>query len=143
MSTFNEIVFVVTLLLTTSCREKTNVVVAAIGYTDTIPVTETAVDTTPSYHDQYREVSITGHFTYMADAAFFESCDGKFKGPVSHDGEYLKTEKAYLNATENGGEKVFIEVIGQYLDQLDMEDKNQNHLVIDKLIELNPYRECE
>lgn len=107
--------------------------------TDTLPVEEKAA----SYHDEYKGRSITGHFTYFADAAVFQYCDRKKTLPVSMEGDYKKTEEAYLNSVENGGDPAFIELLGEVLQREDMEGHLKDHLVIDQLIELNIYRNCE
>lgn len=138
--------FIATLFTIVSCIQSnvksTEVISLAATDTimkDTIPVQ----DTFASYHDEFKGKSITGHFTYYADAASFKFCYSNKTLPVSMEGEYKKTEKAYLNSVENGGDPAFIEVLGAVLKRENMEGNIKDHLVIDQLIELNLYRNCE
>ena len=97
-----------------------------------------------SYHQDYKGLSITGHFRYMADAASFTPCNDTKNYEVMMSGEeYQKTERSYLNAVEKGGDEAFIEVLGKWEEMANMEDRIVKTLVIHQLIELNPYRDCE
>lgn len=100
--------------------------------------------TEASYHDDYKDVSIVGHFVYFADAEIFTPCNSNEGFPVTSDqGDVIKNlQTAYLNTIEKSAEPVFIEVLGKYEPRPAMEGDTQMTLVIDQLIELNAYRDC-
>ena len=96
-----------------------------------------------SYHDEYKGKSMIGHFIYFADAAVFTPCGQKKAIPVQMGtGEYLKLEKAY-SATVEGGTPCFAEFLGK-VKKLPSYDggKKVDMIVVEKLIEVQLYREC-
>ena len=96
-----------------------------------------------SYHDEYNGKSMIGHFIYFADAAVFTPCGQKKAIPVQMGtGEYLKLEKAY-SATVEGGTPCFAEFLGK-VKKLPSYDggKKVDMIVVEKLIEVQFYREC-
>jgi hypothetical protein len=96
-----------------------------------------------TYPVEYRENSMTGHFIYFADAAVFTPC-GKTKPIPVQMGtqEYLKLEKAYSNTVE-GGIPCFVEFLGK-IRKLPSYDggKKVDMIVVEKLIEVQYFREC-
>jgi hypothetical protein len=96
-----------------------------------------------TYQDEYRENTMIGHFIYFADAAVFTPC-GKTKPIPVQMGtqEYLKLEKAYSNTVE-GGTPCFVEFLGK-IKKLPSYDggKKVDMIVVEKLIEVQYYREC-
>lgn len=97
-----------------------------------------------SYHDETKHISLIGHFQYFADAHNFTPCGTSENMPVtSDDGEIMiNLESAYSNTVEEAGAKVFMEVLGEYGLRPGMEGDSLKTLVIEKLIELNAYRDC-
>ena len=100
-------------------------------------------DTDISYHDEYKGKSMIGHFIYFADAAVFTPC-GKTKAIPVQMGtqEYLKMEKAY-SSTMEGGTPCFVEFLGK-IEKLPSYDsgKKVDMIVVQKLIEVQFYRDC-
>lgn len=85
-----------------------------------------------------------GFFKYFADAAVFKPCDEeRYYVVVMGYGDYLNTEKAYLNDVE-GGTDCFIEFEGEVTESSNGEDNSPlvKAYKITKLIELNQYRSC-
>lgn len=97
-----------------------------------------------SYHDETKNTSLIGHFQYYADAHNFTPCGTDQSFPVtSDDGAIMiNLESAYANTVEEAGVKVFMEVLGEYEMRPGMEGDSLKTLVIEKLIELNAYRDC-
>ena len=100
-------------------------------------------DTEISYQDEFKDKSMIGHFIYFADAAVFTPC-GKTKPIPVQMGtqEYLKLEKAYSNTVE-GGTPCFAEFLGK-IEKLPSYDggKKVDMIVVQKLIEVQLYRDC-
>ena len=96
-----------------------------------------------NYQDENRKKSLVGHFIYMADAAVFTPCGAKKAIPVEMYTEVYKgLEKAYLN-TVDGGTPCFVEVLGTIKKRPSYDGgKAVDMLVIDKVIEVQFYREC-
>jgi uncharacterized lipoprotein NlpE involved in copper resistance len=86
----------------------------------------------------------TGYFSYMADAALFIDCVTGKKYPVAMEGEYLKLEVAYLEADITSGEKVLVEIIGEYEKRLSIEGEGEtNFLIVKKFLDLSTKKQCE
>ena len=97
-----------------------------------------------SYHDEFAGTSLVGKFIYFADAMTFTPCGTRDNYSVASDDPemMIHLEQVYGNARENPGDAIFIEVLGEYQMRPGMEGPNVKTLVVNKLIELNPYREC-
>lgn len=130
-------IFLVFFLLVFSCKNQKNL-------TSQNQDLEKSQENSTQTQNLLQEKRFYGHFQYMADAAIFYPCGGGKHYPVSMEGEYLKTEQAYLNTIIDGGEKIFVELIGDTLPRPSMEEGHTViSLVIDQLIELQMYRDCE
>jgi hypothetical protein len=105
--------------------------------------TTQSVSEAVNYQDENREKSLVGHFIYMADAAVFTPCGAKKAIPVEMYTEVYKSlEEAYLN-TVDGGTPCFVEVLGSVKKRPSYDGgKAVDMLVIDKVIEVQFYREC-
>lgn len=87
---------------------------------------------------------LKGYFSYMADAALFVDCETNEKYPVAMKGDYITLEKEYLKVAETAGQKVIVELEGEYadLDKIEGEGK-RTFLIVNKLIELQPNQTCK
>ncbi|HMP32296.1 MAG TPA: hypothetical protein PKD85_21995 [Saprospiraceae bacterium] len=96
-----------------------------------------------SYHDEFKGKSMVGHFIYMADAAVFTPCGQKKAIPVLMGTKvYMDLEEAYLNTVE-GGTACFVELLGKIEKRPSYDGgKKVDMLVVDKVIEVQFYRDC-
>lgn len=90
-----------------------------------------------------KQPNMTGYFRYAADAALFYPC-GQEKGmPVAMDGDYLKTEKAYLRIEKlEFAEKVYVNIIGEKTMAIGMDDKRREYLLIKEFLGFERGKKC-
>lgn len=92
--------------------------------------------------DQGNARAVTGgDFNYFADAATFRPCGEGKVYPVSHDGAYLELERKYLKLKE-GGQWLYVEVLGQFEKQKNAEGKVVQTFIIEKVIKTDETRVC-
>ena len=86
---------------------------------------------------------IKGFYSYMADAALFYDCETGKKHPVAFEGDNLKLQKAYLEVSENAGEKILVTLFGNYelRDKIEGTGKEE-FLVVTKFINIWPNIDC-
>jgi uncharacterized lipoprotein NlpE involved in copper resistance len=109
----------------------------------TLNISESNTENEVSYQDEFKGKSMLGHFIYMADAAVFTPCGASKAIPVQMGTEvYMALEEAYLN-TVDGGTPCFVEIMGK-IEKLPSYDggKKVDMIVVEKLIELQFYRDC-
>jgi len=87
---------------------------------------------------------LKGHFTYMADAAVFESCLTGRRLPVAMEAGYLSAERAYLESRTEPGAPLLVTLVGHIARRPPMEgDDLVEMLVIDRFDSTHPGEDCE
>jgi len=87
---------------------------------------------------------LKGLFTYMADAAVFESCASGRRLPVAMEDDYLSAERAYLESTTEPGAPLLVTLVGHIARRPPMEGNDLvEMLVIDRFDSTHPGEDCE
>ena len=84
-----------------------------------------------------------GYFSYFADAALFVECGSNKKYPVAMEDDYISLESAYLEIDKNPGEKILVEIIGEYEERTKMEGEGTiEFLIVKKFLKILPNEQC-
>jgi uncharacterized lipoprotein NlpE involved in copper resistance len=128
-----------------SCKSKPSEVKEIGNKVDSIIVTKPISDTllASENNKDAKSETLTGYFTYFADAAIFTICGSGKKLPISMEGKYIDAERAYLSNAKENAEAIFVEIIGKIEIRNNGEDKMTPHIVIEKLIQLDRNKNCE
>lgn len=90
------------------------------------------------------ENTMSGLFTYMADAALFEDCVDGRRYPVAMEAGYVELERAYLGARTEPGAPLLVIFEGRLEPRPPMEgDGMVEMIVIDRFQSAHPGEECE
>ncbi|WP_375690080.1 YbaY family lipoprotein [Pseudooceanicola sp. LIPI14-2-Ac024] len=77
---------------------------------------------------------MNGFMVYMADAGSFQTCTSLQTMPIAMEGDaYVELERAYLEAVE-GGQPLFVDVVGSLLMREQMEGPDRQSLVVEQFI---------
>ncbi len=88
-------------------------------------------------------LSLSGMFSYMADAAGFTECLTGKRMPVAMEGGYLELERAYLAADVEPPALVMASVEARIAQRMPMEGSGMvPTLVVDRFLHLAPGEEC-
>ena len=91
-----------------------------------------------------KEATMTGYFVYAADAATFQPCGSNERFPVMMEDDYIKMERAYLGFKDlEFAEKIYAKVIGDYLTDEGMEEKQKKHLVVKTFLGFERGTKCD
>ena len=87
---------------------------------------------------------LKGLFTYMADAAVFESCATGWRLPVAMEADYLSAERAYLESRTEPGAPLLVTLVGHIARRPPMEGNDLvEMLVIGRFDSTHPGEDCE
>jgi len=96
-----------------------------------------------SLHSKYDKNELKGFYSYMADAAIFYDCESGNKYSVAFEGDNIALEKAYLEVSENPGEKILVTLNGHFISRNKMEGSGtEDVLVVTKFINIWPNVDC-
>lgn len=94
--------------------------------------------------DGARGLPLKGLFTYMADAAVFESCATGRRLPVAMEADYASAERAYLESRTEPGAPLLVTLVGHIDRRPPMEGNDLvEMLVIDRFDSTHPGDDCE
>ena len=87
--------------------------------------------------------SIKGYFSYLADAALFTDCKTNKKYPVLMEKDYLKLERAYLDADKNPGENILVEIVAEIQTRPKIEGEGEREFIlVMEFINIFPNEKC-
>lgn len=87
-------------------------------------------------------VRLQGNFRYMADAGIFEECLTGARLPVAQLADNAALERAYLEAQPAPGQPVRVSVEARIGARLNMEDRLQDMLVVERFVAISPGAIC-
>ena len=90
------------------------------------------------------QLTLSGMFTYMADAASIIVCLDGQRLPVAMEGDYVTLEAAYLKATPQPGQPLLVSVEGLITQRPSMEEGQppQATLVVERFVSVWPRESC-
>jgi heat shock protein HslJ/uncharacterized lipoprotein YbaY len=83
-----------------------------------------------------------GEFLYMADAANFTDCASGQRWPVAKEGDYLATERAYVEQRSAPGAPLVVTFDGRLGMRPPMEGPDREHIVIDRFAAFEAGSSC-
>lgn len=87
-------------------------------------------------------VRLQGNYRYMADAGIFDECLTGVRLPVAQLADNAALERAYLGAQPVPGEPVRVSVEARIGARLNMEDRLQDMLVVERFVAISPGETC-
>ncbi len=84
-----------------------------------------------------------GEFVYYADTAIFRDCENDSIYPVTGEEEYVKLERAYLEADHEDMEPEWVVLEGEIKLLRNMEGPEKPTIVISRFISLDDEKKCD
>ncbi len=105
--------------------------------------TTDAVPASPPVATPAASASMTGLFTYMADAALFTDCRTGDRRPVAMEADYLALERAYLESRTEPGAALLVEFTGSVESRPAMEgDGTEKAVIVTRFERVLPGESC-